>query len=78
MRNRPIVRHVLVGGVSFDVPAIAIIGAPYVIEVPGLGWVYVPEEEYPSLFAMLTSDDPVQVEAAYARLQDFATDQRKN
>jgi len=75
MRRRPIVRHVLVGGVAFDVPAIAIVGAPYVIDVPGLGWVYVPEEEYPSLFAMLTSDDPIKVEAAYARLQEFAVGQ---
>ncbi len=78
MQSRPIVRHVIVGSVSFDVPAIAIVGAPYVIEVPGLGWVYVPEEEYSSLFAMLTSDDPVQIEAAYVRLQEFAADQQKN
>ena len=75
MRSRPIIRHVLVGGVAFDVPAIAIVGVPYVIDVPGLGWVYVPEGEYPTLFEMLTSDDPVQVEAGYARLQEFAVGQ---
>jgi hypothetical protein len=75
MRSRPIIRHVLVGGVSLDVPAIAIVGVPYVIDVPGLGWVYVPEGEYPTLFEMLTSDDTVQVEAGYARLQQFAVGQ---
>lgn len=75
MRSRPIARHVLVGGVAFDVPAIAIVGAPYVIDVPDLGWVYVPEEEYPSLFAMLTSDDPIKVEAAYDRLREYAVSQ---
>ena len=48
-------------------------GAPYVIDVPGLGWVYVPEDEYPELFAMLTSDDPNQVDAAYERLQQLAS-----
>ena len=72
MRNRPIVRHVHVSGVALDVPAIVIVGAPYIIDVPGLGWVYVPEDEYPALFAMLTSEDPVQVEAGYALLHQYA------
>ena len=60
-------------GVDFDIPAIVVVGAPYVIDVPGLGWVYVPEDEYPELFSMLTSDDPEQVEAAYKRLQELAS-----
>ena len=72
MRNRPIVRHVHVSGLAFGVPAIVIVGAPYVIDVPGLGWVYVPEVEYPALFAMLTSEDPAQVEAGYALLHQYA------
>jgi hypothetical protein len=61
MRKRPIARHVRT------------LGSPYVIDVPGLDWVYVPEDEYPELFAMLTSDDPDQVEAAYERLQQLAS-----
>ena len=75
MRERPIVRRVVVNGIAFGVPAIVVVGAPYVIDVPGLGWVYVLEDEYPALFAMLTSDDPVQVEGAYARLQELAAAQ---
>ena len=73
MRQRPIARHVRTHNVDFDIPAIVVVGAPYVIDVPGLGWVYVPEDEYPQLFAMLTSDDPDQIEAAYERLQALAS-----
>ena len=73
MRKRPIARHVRTHGIDFDIPAVVVVGAPYVIDVPGLGWVYVPEDEYPELFAMLTSDDPDQVEAAYERLQQLAS-----
>jgi hypothetical protein len=75
MRQRPIARHVVVSGIGFDIPAIVVVGAPYVIDVPGLGWIYVPEDEYPALFAMLTSDDSAQVEAAYERLKRFASAQ---
>ena len=73
MRERPIARHVRTHNVEFDIPEIVVVGAPYVIDVPGLGWVYVPEDEYPELFAMLTSNDPDQVEAAYQRLQELAS-----
>ena len=73
MSKRPIARHVRAHGIDFDIPPIVVVGAPYVIDVPGLGWVYVPEDEYPELFAMLTSDDPDQVEAAYVRLQQLAS-----
>lgn len=73
MRQRPIARHVRTHNVDLDIPAIVVVGSPYVIDVPGLGWVYVPEDEYPALFAMLTSDDPAQVEAAYERLQELAS-----
>ena len=72
MCERPIVRRVFVNGIAFEIPAILVVGAPYVIDVPGLGWVYVPEDEYPALFAMLASEDPAQVEAGYERLQELA------
>jgi hypothetical protein len=73
MRERPIARHVRAHGVEFDLPAIVVVGAPYDIDIPGLGWVDIAEDEYPDLFAMLTSDDPDQVEAAYERLQELAS-----
>jgi hypothetical protein len=43
------------------------------VRTHGIDFVYVPEDEYPELFAMLTSDDPDQVEAAYERLQQLAS-----
>jgi hypothetical protein len=73
MRERHIARHVRTHGVEFDLPAIVEDGAPQVIDVPGLGSVDIAEDEYPELFAMLTSDDPDQVEAAYERLQKLAS-----
>ena len=72
MRSRPIVRHVHVSGVAFDVPAIVIVGAPYIIDVPGLGWVLLPEDAYPALFAMPDFRRPSQVEAGYALLHQYA------
>ena len=38
MRRRPIVRQVVVNGIEFGIPAIVLVGVPYVIDVPGLGW----------------------------------------
>jgi hypothetical protein len=73
MRHRPIVRRVVVNGITFGIPAIVVVGAPYVIDLPGFGWVYVSEDEYPTLFDMLTSDNPAQVEAAYTRLQELTS-----
>ena len=73
MRERPIARHVRAHGVEFDLPAIVAVGAPYDIDIPGLGWVDIAEDEYPELFAMLTSDDPDQVEAGYEQLQELAS-----
>jgi hypothetical protein len=40
MRKRPIARHVRTHGIDFDIPAVVVLGSPYVIDVPGLGWVY--------------------------------------
>jgi hypothetical protein len=75
MRRRPIVHHVAVNGIVFGIPEIVVVGSPYVIDVPGLSWVYVPEDEYPALYAMLTSGDPEQIQSAYERLEELANTQ---
>jgi hypothetical protein len=36
---------VLVRGVAVGVPAIVVVGAPYTIDVPGLHWAFVPEDQ---------------------------------
>ena len=54
------------------VPAIVIVGAPVVLDVPDLGWVYVPENEYAEIYDLLTSDNPDDVELGYRRLQELA------
>jgi hypothetical protein len=70
--NRPIARRVLVHGRFVAVPAIVIVGAPFVLDVPDVGLVYVPENEYAEIYDLLTSDNPDDVERGYLRLQELA------
>jgi hypothetical protein len=70
--HRPIVRHVAMHGRFLALPAIVIIGAPFVLDVPDLGWVSVPEDEYADIYDLLTSDNPDDVELGYRRLQALA------
>jgi hypothetical protein len=72
MVHRPIARRVVVHGAFLAVPAIVIVGAPFVLDVPDLGWVYVPENEYAEIYDLLTSDNPDDVELGYLRLQELA------
>jgi len=70
--HRPIARRVVVHGGFLAVPAIVIVGAPVVLDVPDLGWVYVPENEYAEIYDLLTSDNPDDLELGYRRLQELA------
>jgi hypothetical protein len=42
---------------------------PVILDVPGLGFVDVPEEEYARLYERLASSDPEQIEAAMVSLR---------
>jgi hypothetical protein len=42
---------------------------PVILDVPGLGLVDVPEEEYARLYERLSSSDPEQIEAAMVSLR---------
>ena len=42
------------------------------LDVPELGWIYVPENEYAEIYDLLTSDNPDDVELGYRRLQELA------
>jgi len=70
--HRPIARRVVVHGRFLAVPAIVIVGAPFVLDVPDLGSVSVPESEYAEIYDLLTSDNPDDVERGYLRLQELA------
>ena len=42
---------------------------PFILDVPGLGFVDVPEKEYARLYERLASSDPEQIEAAMVSLR---------
>jgi hypothetical protein len=70
--HRQIARRIAVHGRFLALPAILIVGAPFVLDVPDLGWVSVPEDEYAEIYDLLTSDNPADVELGYRRLQELA------
>jgi Flp pilus assembly protein TadD len=51
-------------------PALVTLGAPVLLDVPGIGAVSVPEETYTSLYPMFSSDDEAVREQAYRQLQE--------
>ena len=62
-------RLVIAGGVLV-LPKVAFYGVPVILDVPQLGYVELPEDEYASLFNKLTSSDPMQVENAVTALRN--------
>jgi len=60
--------RVVTGGVIV-LPVVAFFGAPVILDVPGIGYVDVPEDEYARLYDKLSSPDPDQIDAALATLR---------
>ena len=67
--ERAVARHVRFHGGLLAVPVVVAIGVPVFLDVPGLGDVSVPEEDYPEIYDLLTSDDPADQEKAFSLLQ---------
>ena len=61
-------RRVPIADGILALPAVAFYGAPVILDVPGLGYVDVPEDEYARLYDQLTSPDADQIESAMAAL----------
>jgi hypothetical protein len=66
---REVARRVSVAGGVIVLPVVAFFGAPVILDVPGIGYVDVPEDEYARLYDKLSSPDPGQIEAALATLR---------
>jgi hypothetical protein len=66
---RPIARHVRFHRRPLAVPAVVAIGIPVLLDVPDLGEVRIPEDDYPEIYRLLTSDDAADQEKAFALLQ---------
>jgi hypothetical protein len=69
--ERAIARHVRFHGRLLAVPAVVAIGIPVFLDVPDLGEVSIPEDDYPEIYGLLTSDDAADQEKAFALLQSM-------
>jgi hypothetical protein len=66
---REITRRINIAGGIFALPKVVYYGVPVILEVPGLGFVDVPEDEYARLYEKLSSSDSEQVEEALSSLR---------
>jgi len=67
--DRGLARRVNIAGGVLALPKVVYYGVPVILDVPGLGFVDVPEDEYARLYEKLSSSDPEQVEEAISSLR---------
>jgi hypothetical protein len=65
---REITRRTNIAGGVLALPEVVYYGVPVILDVPGLGLVDVPEDEYARLYEKLSSSDSGQVEEAMSSL----------
>ena len=66
---REITRRIDITGGVLALPKVVYNGVPVILDVPGLGFVDVPEHEYARLYEKLSSSDSEQVEEAMSSLR---------
>jgi hypothetical protein len=66
---REISRRIEIAGGVLALPIVAYYGVPIILDVPGLGFVDVPEDEYARLYEKLSSSDSGQVQEAMSALR---------
>ena len=62
-------RRINIAGGVLALPKVVYYGVPVILDVPGLGFVDVPEDEYARLYEKLSSSDSEQVEEAMSSLR---------
>jgi hypothetical protein len=67
--ERNVGQRITIAGGVLVLPEVAYYGVPVILDIPGLGFVDVPEEEYARLYERLASSDPEQIEAAMVSLR---------
>ena len=65
---RELARRINIAGGVLALPKVVYYGVPVILDVPGLGFVDVPEDEYARLYKKLLSSDSGQVEEAMSSL----------
>jgi hypothetical protein len=66
---REITRRINIAGGVLALPKVVYYGVPVILDVPGLGFVDVPEDEYARLYEKLSSSDSEQVQEAMSSLR---------
>jgi hypothetical protein len=66
---REVAGRISVGGGVLVLPEVAYYGVPVILDVPGIGFVEVSEDEYAQLYKQLSSSGQEQVNAAIASLR---------
>jgi hypothetical protein len=66
---RGIARRINIADGILALPKVVYYGVPVILDVPGLGFVDVPEDEYARLYEKLSSSDSEQVEEAMSSLR---------
>ena len=66
--HRELSRRIDIAGGVLALPKVEYSGVPVILDVPGLGFVDVPEDEYARLYEKLSSSDSGQVEEAMSSL----------
>ena len=66
---REITRRINIAGGVLALPKVVYYGVPVILNVPGLGFVDVPEDEYARLYEKLSSSDSEQIEEAMSSLR---------
>jgi hypothetical protein len=66
---RELSRRIDIAGGVLALPKVEYYGVPVILDVPGLGFVDVPEDEYARLYKKLLSSDSGQVEEAMSSLR---------
>jgi hypothetical protein len=66
---RGIARRINIADGLLALPKVVYYGVPVILDVPGLGFVDVPEDEYARLYEKLSSSDAEQVEEAMSSLR---------
>jgi hypothetical protein len=64
-----VANRVNIAGGVLVLPTVAYYGAPVILNVPGLGYVDVPEDEYARLYEKLSSSDAEQIRSAMESLR---------
>jgi hypothetical protein len=66
---RELARRINIAGGVLALPKVVYYGVPVILDVPGLGFVDVPEHEYARLYEKLSSSDSEQVQEAMSSLR---------